>query len=239
LFIAALTSVTGSFEDGVREAGRVLNIAGQVLPSTSANIELIADKVFLTEGEAVRIEGESRIPAAPGKIRRVQLEPIDPPAYPAALQAVLNADMIIIGPGSLYTSILPNLLVPRLAEAIEVSKAFKVFVCNVASQVGETEHFNCGQHLEAIKAHTGRVLVDMVVANDRLDCEVPQDLELVQPALDQDLTIPIYTNDLIDEHSPTRHDAEKLANALIALLEERTGPLDLAPVSDDPQDNGR
>jgi uncharacterized cofD-like protein len=238
LFIAALSSVTGSFEEGVREAARVLNIAGQVLPSTSANIELIADKAIVFAGEAVRIEGESRIPSAPGQIRRVQLEPIDPPAYPAAIQAVLNADMIIIGPGSLYTSILPNLLVPRLAEAIEASRAFKVFVCNVATQAGETEHMDCGQHLEAIRAHTGRTLVDMVVANDRLDCKIPEGLELVHPGLDHDRSVPLYTNDLIDEHMPSRHDAEKLASTLIALLEERTGPLDLTPVGGDLQANG-
>ncbi len=238
LFIAALSSVTGSFEEGVREAARVLNIAGQVLPSTSANIELIADKAIVVAGEVVRIEGESHIPSAPGQIRRVQLEPIDPPAYPAAIQAVLNADMIIIGPGSLYTSILPNLLVPRLAEAIEASRAFKVFVCNVATQAGETEHMDCGQHLEAIRAHIGRTLVDMVVANDRLDCKIPEGLELVHPGLGHDRSVPLYTNDLIDEHMPSRHDPEKLASTLIALLEERTGPLDLTPVGGDLQANG-
>jgi uncharacterized cofD-like protein len=238
LFIAALTSVTGSFEDGVREAGRVLNIAGQVLPSTSASIALIADKALVVAGEAVRVEGESRIPEAPGHIRRIQLEPIDPPAYPGAIQAVLSADMIIIGPGSLYTSILPNLLVPRLVEAIEASRALKVFVCNVATQAGETEHLDCQQHLEAIRVHTGRMLVDMVVANDRLDCEIPEGLELVQPAVDQALSVPLYTTDLIDERMPSRHDAEKLATTLIALLEERTGPLDLTPVDSNQRANG-
>jgi uncharacterized cofD-like protein len=227
LFIAALSSVTGSFEEGVREAGRVLGVAGQVLPATSANIALIADKTLAIAGEAIRIEGESRIPSIPGRIRRVQLEPVDPPAYPAAIQAILSADMIIIGPGSLYTSILPNLLVPRLAEAIETSRAFKVFVCNIATQKGETDHLNCCQHLEAIEAHIERNLVDMVVANDNLEHLPGDEVELVDPGLDQPISVPIYTTDLIDTHIPTRHDSDKLAETLIALLEERTGPLEL------------
>jgi uncharacterized cofD-like protein len=227
LFIAALSSVTGSFEEGVREAGRVLGIAGQVLPSTSANIELIADKALAVAGEAVRIEGESRIPAIPGRIRRVQLEPVDPPAFPAAIQAILNADMIVIGPGSLYTSILPNLLVPRLAEAIEASRAFRVYVCNIATQKGETDHLNCCQHLEAIQAHINRSLVDIVVANDNLELLPGDGLELVEPGLDHPISVPIYTTDLIDSHIPSRHDSDKLAETLIALLEERTGPLEI------------
>ena len=228
LFIAALSSVTGSFEEGVREAGRVLGVAGQVLPATSANIALVADKTMAVAGEAIRIEGESHIPSIPGRIRRVQLEPVDPPAYPAAIQAILGADMIVIGPGSLYTSILPNLLVPRLAEAIETSRAFKVYVCNIATQKGETDHLDCCQHLEAIEAHIDRNLVDMVVANDNLDHLPGDELELVEPGLDQPISVPIYTTDLIDTHIPSRHDSTKLAETLIALLEERTGPLELA-----------
>jgi uncharacterized cofD-like protein len=135
--------------------------------------------------------------------------------------------MIIIGPGSLYTSILPNLLVPRLAEAIETSRAFKVFVCNIATQKGETDHLNCCQHLEAIEAHIERNLVDMVVANDNLEHLPGDEVELVDPGLDQPISVPIYTTDLIDTHIPTRHDSDKLAETLIALLEERTGPLEL------------
>ncbi|MFN2274437.1 MAG: uridine diphosphate-N-acetylglucosamine-binding protein YvcK [Anaerolineales bacterium] len=238
LFIAALSSVTGSFEEGVREAGRVLGIAGQVLPSTSANIELIADKALAVAGEAVRIEGESRIPAIPGRIRRVQLEPVDPPAFPAAIQAILNADMIVIGPGSLYTSILANLLVPRLAEAIEASRAFRVYVCNIATQKGETDHLDCCQHLEAIQAHINRSLVDIVVANDNLELLPGDGLELVEPGMDHPISVPIYTTDLIDSHIPSRHDSDKLAETLIALLEERTGPLEMVSADNHETGNG-
>ncbi|MFP3854636.1 MAG: uridine diphosphate-N-acetylglucosamine-binding protein YvcK, partial [Anaerolineales bacterium] len=118
LFIAALAGVTGSFDRGLLEAGRILSIRGTVLPSTLADIALLADKTPLRDVQAVRIEGESRITGAPGKIRRVYLEPNDPSAYPLSIQAILNADMIIVGPGSLYTSILPNLLVPDITRAI-------------------------------------------------------------------------------------------------------------------------
>jgi len=229
LFIAALSGVTGSFESGVQEAGRVLGIAGQVLPASSADIVLIADKALAVAGEAVRIEGESRIPSVPGRIRRIQLEPVDPPAYPAAIQAILGADMIVIGPGSLYTSILPNLLVPRLAEAIEASRAFRVYVCNIAAQKGETDHLDCCQHMQAIGAHVDRDLIDLVVANDNFEIPPGEALELVELGQENTIPVPIYTTDLIDPHIPSRHDSAKLAETLIALLEERTGPLEPIP----------
>ncbi|HHH82090.1 MAG TPA: uridine diphosphate-N-acetylglucosamine-binding protein YvcK [Chloroflexi bacterium] len=226
LFIAALAGVTGSFETGVLEAARVLGVQGQVLPSTASSVALLADKTLSAAGQAVRIEGESRIPAMPGKIRRIQLEPNDPPAYPPAIQAILAADMIVIGPGSLYTSLIPNLLVPDIARAIQASRAFKVYVCNVATQPGETDQLDCCQHLEAIQAHVGNSLVDLAVANDHLDLDLPEGCEPVQPALERAHLVPIYAADLVDLQRPTRHDARKLAETLIALLEERTGPLE-------------
>jgi len=231
LFIAAISDVTGSFQEGVMEAGRVLAIRGQVLPSTASTINLVADKALSTAREAVRIEGESRLSSGPGKIRRVQLEPNDPPAYPPAIQALLNADMIILGPGSLYTSILPNLLVPDITKAIRASRAFKVFVCNVATQPGETDQFNCPEHWSAIEAHIGREIVDLIVANDNLSGELPEGVLAVDPCVDGDSSEPIYVTDLVDPEMPSRHDPDLLADALIALLEERTGPLDLSPLN--------
>jgi uncharacterized cofD-like protein len=176
--------------------------------------------------EAVRIEGESRIPDLPGRIKRVHLEPNDPQAYPLALQAILNADMIVIGPGSLFTSIIPNLLVPDIVKAIQASRAFKIFICNVATQIGETDHLDCCQHVEAIAAHVGDPLVDLVVANDHLIESLPDGIRAVKPTLNEGFNCPIYTTDLVDRVQPTRHDAEKLAEALIELLEEHTGPLE-------------
>jgi uncharacterized cofD-like protein len=226
LFIAALSSVTGSFEGGVVEAGRLLGIRGQVIPATASEVGLLADKTLATMSEAVRIEGESRITDIPGRIKRVQLEPNDPPAYPLAIQAILNADMIVIGPGSLFTSVLPNLLVPDIVKAIEASRAYKIFVCNVATQPGETDHLDCCNHVEAISIHIGSPLVDLVVANDRILDNLPEGVEAVDPSLTEFHACPLYTADLVDMAQPTRHDASKLAQALIALLEEHTGPLE-------------
>jgi uncharacterized cofD-like protein len=226
LFIAALTGVIGSFEGGVLEAGRVLGIQGQVVPSTASQIELVADKALSNNGGAVRIEGESNIPVLPGQIRRVHIEPNDPQAYPPAIQAILAADMIVLGPGSLYTSIIPNLLVPDIAKAIKASRAFKVFVCNIATQPGETDRLDCCEHLDALGSHVGSVLVDTVVANDFLSMELPDGFLPVDPALDKIFPVPVYNEDLVDRDQPTRHDEDILADVLIALLEERTGPLD-------------
>jgi uncharacterized cofD-like protein len=227
LFIAALSGVTGGFEQGLLKAGNVLGIHGSVIPSTLADVNLAADKTPAMAAQAIRVEGESRISDLPGQIERVQLQPNDPPAYPGAIQAILGADMIVIGPGSLFTSVLPNLLVSNIVEAIHASRAFKVYVCNVATQPGETDGFDCCKHLQTLDAHVGVGLVDMVVANDNLQVELPQGTDLVEPATNGDLTVPVYTNDLVDLDQPWRHDSIKLAETLIALLEERTGPLEL------------
>ena len=230
LFIAALSGVTGSFQEGVLDAGRVLGIRGQVLPSTAQDIILVADKEMAPAGKAVRVEGESRITEGKGRIRRVQIEPSGPRGYPLALQAILNADMIVIGPGSLFTSVLPNLLIPEITSAIQASKAFKVFVCNVATQLGETDHLDCCDHLAAIEAHIGSTLIDLVVVNDNLDIKLPDGIEAVDPTLDGSCPVPQYAADLIDPANSTRHNERALAEILIALLEERTGPLELLPV---------
>jgi uncharacterized cofD-like protein len=184
----------------------------------------------VANAQAVRIEGESRIGKTPGRIRRVQLEPPDPPAYPEAIRAILSADMVVIGPGSLFTSIMPNMLVPDLVAAIRVSTAFKVFVCNVATQSGETDAFTCAQHLEAIEYHAGKGLVDLVVANDSLVGDLPEGVDWIFPPERTLKTAAVYTTDLIDHAQPWRHDSQKLGDTLLALLEERTGPLERSPL---------
>ena len=226
LFIAALSGAMGSFDRGILEVGKILPLRGQVLPSTLSDVALVADKLPAFHHQAVRIEGESRIPDVPGQIRRVQLEPVDPPAHPQALRAVLNAQMIVIGPGSLFTSIIPNLLVPDLVQAIRASRAFKVFVCNVATQRGETENYNCAQHYLALESHVGPGLVDLVLANDAQKGELPQGVMWVEPPTGHLPGVPVHTADLVDEEQPWRHDPLKLSETLMALLEERTGPLD-------------
>ena len=126
LFISALTDITGSFEEAVAESGRVLSVSGRVLPSTLRNVELVADVRLPHMSSEIRVAGESKIPESNGRVRRVWLEPNAPPAFPQAIHAILSADVIVIGPGSLYTSLLPNLLVPDLADAIRSSRAFRL-----------------------------------------------------------------------------------------------------------------
>jgi uncharacterized cofD-like protein len=192
------------------------------------NIDLLADKTPEMESEAFRVEGESRIAKTPGRVRRVHLQPNDPPAYPGAIRAILSADMIVIGPGSLFTSIIPNLLVPDLVKAIRAAQGFKLYVCNVATQVGETDGYDCGQHIEAIEQHVGQGLVEMIVANDNLAYNLPGQAAMVAPSIGKDDLIPLYSADLADPERPWRHDSKRLAGTLIDLLEERTGPLELS-----------
>jgi uncharacterized cofD-like protein len=232
LFIAALSGVTGSFDRGVLEAGRVLGIRGSVLPSTLRDVALLADKSLAADTQSIRVAGESRIPSAPGSIRRLQLEPSDPPAHPEAIRAILAADLIALGPGSLYTSVLPNLLVPDLTSAIRNSRALRVFVCNVATQTGETDGYDCLRHLAALEDHSGPGLVDVILVNDRTEGVLPAGVEWVCADESAAGMVPVHRCDLADPAQPWRHDAAKLAQALITLLEEKTGPLE-------PPSNGR
>ena len=225
LFISALAEITGSFEEAVAESGRVLSVHGRVLPSTLHNVRLLADVSLPHLVSQVRVEGESRIPEMPGRVRHVWLEPSTPPAFPDAIRAILSADLIVMGPGSLYTSILPNLLVTDIAQAIRASRGLRIMVCNVATQPGETDGFSCQDHLAAIEDHVGLDLFDVVVVNNRQKGQLSAGSAWVK--IDPDLSerYAAYLADLADEERPWRHDSEKLARILINLLEERTGPL--------------
>jgi uncharacterized cofD-like protein len=225
LFISALTDITGSFEEAVAESGRVLGVQGQVLPSTLRDVKLVADMLLPHLEREVRVEGESSIPAMPGKVRRVWLEPNSPPGFPKSIRSILNADMIVIGPGSLYTSIIPNLLVPDVAEAIRSSRAFKVFVCNLASQPGETDGYDCEDHIIALEEHAGRGIFDLVVANQQWQLPLPENLQWVEMKPGAADRFPIYQSNLVDQDYPWRHNSVKLAQILLELLQERTGPL--------------
>jgi uncharacterized cofD-like protein len=225
LFISSMAEITGSFEQAVAESGRVLAVSGRVLPASLENVQLIADIVDDESGEVVRVEGESKITEMKGKIQQVMLDPKNPAVYPEVIQAILSADIIVVGPGSLYTSILPNLLVKDIASAIKTSQALKIFVCNVATQQGETEGFSCGDHLRVIEDHVGINIFDIIVANDYSPKEYNPNIEAV--AVEDDLSdkYAVYLNDLIDEDHPWRHDPEKITRVLMDLFRERTGPL--------------
>ncbi|HET90811.1 MAG TPA: YvcK family protein [Chloroflexi bacterium] len=219
LFITAMAEVTGSFERAILESGRVLAIQGRVLPSTLRDVTLMAD--LRAESAGVnRVAGESSITQAGGIIERVYLEPDDVPAYPEAVHALLDADLIVAGPGSLYTSVLPNLLVQDIAQAVRASRALKVYVCNVATQRGETDGYGVSHHVAALEAHVGQSLFPIVLANDNLDVnfDAPPGVALVAMNISADATHRIVSADLTDPVHPWRHDSDKLAQALLKLL---------------------
>lgn len=218
LFIAAMAAVTGNFERAILESGRVLAIRGQIFPSTLEDVTLCAD---LGEEEAegvMRVEGESQIPKAGKPIERVYLVPGEAPAYPGAVKAILDADLIVVGPGSLYTSVLPNLLVPGIVQALRASRALKVYVCNVATQKGETDHFTAGDHIKALEQHVGRIF-DHVLLNDNLGVSLPSHLiiESVSPTMHPDQELQVVAADVVDRENPWRHDSRRLAQALLEL----------------------
>jgi uncharacterized cofD-like protein len=225
LLISALSEITGSFEDAIAESGRVLSVSGRVLPSTLHNVQLVADMMLPHLVSEVRVAGESRIPESNGKVRRVWLEPNSPPAFPQAIKALLAADLIAIGPGSLYTSILPNLLVPDIADAIRSSRALKLYICNLATQPGETDGYTCFDHTRAIEEHAGVGLFDIIVANNNYEAKLPGDIEWIRINNSLDMYYAVYSSDLVDLSHPWRHDGEALAKVVLDLLEERTGPL--------------
>ncbi len=225
LFITALSEITGSFEEAVAESGRVLSIYGQVLPATLNTVELIGELQSPDDQGLIQVSGESEITETPGKIMRVWLDPANTPAYPPAISAILSADLIVLGPGSLFTSLLPNLLVSELTDAIEASRAQTYFVCNVATQRGETDGYNASDHLHVIERHIGRDIFDTIVCNRNFKGKLTHDVDWV--VADQTLheNYRVYEADLVDEVVPWRHDSKKLARALVNLFEERTGPL--------------
>lgn len=225
LFISALAEITGSFEEAVAESGRVLAVYGQVLPSTLNDVRLSADVLLPNAVNEVRVEGESNIPESSGRVRRLWLEPGNPPAFPQSIQAILAADLIVIGPGSLYTSILPNLLVPDIAEAIRASRALKIYVCNVATQPGETENYTCGDHVRVLEEHVGPGWFNIVLSNSRCEGYLPKGIQWVLPEADLDEDYAVHRSDLIDSLHPWRHDSQKLAQIIMDLLQDRTGPL--------------
>jgi len=225
LFITALAEITGSFEEAIAESGRVLSVSGRVLPSTLHDVKLVADVQLPNVPNQVRVLGESSIPKVAGRVRRLWLEPNDAPAFPPALKAILNADMIVVGPGSLYTSLLPNLLVQDLLGAVRSSRALKVYVCNIATQSGETDLYSCSDHIRALEEHLGDHLFDIVLCNDNYEGQLNEGSQWVQTDEMMLANPRLHSADLSDANYPWRHDSVKLARTLVEILDERTGPL--------------
>ncbi len=224
LLITALTEITGSFEAAIAESARVLAVQGNVLPATLKNIHLVAEIELPAQKVTVHVKGESEISRMGGRVHRVWLDPVNPASYPPTIQAILGADLILVGPGSLYTSIIANLLVPDLVEAIKASRAYKFYICNIATQRGETEGYSCEDHLRAIEKHAGSKLFDVVLANNRFESQMPEGVDWVKVE-EIDKYHQIYQADFADAENPWRHNSMRVAKTIIDLYMERTGPL--------------
>ncbi len=219
LFIAAMTAVTGDFEEAVRESNRVLAVRGQVLPATSVPLTLAAT---LESGK--RMSGQVTISSADEPIARVSIEPPDVRANHEAIERILEADLVVVGPGSLFSSVLPNLLISDIRDAIAAAAGIRVYVCNVATQPGETGFYTAAQHLEALIDHVGDDLFDYVLLNDNHDARRPEGW-LGQPVqVDvrrlEELPITIVEEDLVDITNAHRHDPAKLAAALMRIQQQ-------------------
>jgi uncharacterized cofD-like protein len=236
LFITAMGAITGSFENALAESSRVLAVQGRVFPSTLQDVKLVAQVRQACDGKLSRIEGESNIPKADGVVERVYLEPDGIPAYPDAVRAILGADLILAGPGSLYTSVLPNLLVSDIARAVRASRAVKIYLCNVATQKGETDHYSVADHVTALDAHVGRGVFPFVLANSNLEWErgLPEGVEIVRPGLGSpeqvnqptagaDATFRLVTEDMVDRDCPWRHDPARLSRAILDVYDAERG----------------
>jgi uncharacterized cofD-like protein len=219
LFIAAMTAVTGDFEEAVRESNRVLAVRGQVLPATSVPLNLSAR---LASGRT--LYGQVGIATAQEPIDQVFIEPADVRANGEALERILEAEMIVLGPGSLFSSVLPNLLITDVRDALAASPGLKAYVCNVATQPGETGSMSASAHLEALFAHVGEDLVDYVILNRNTDARRPQGWRAEPVEVDvrrlEELPVVIVEEDVIDPGNAHRHDPAKLAAALMRLLQE-------------------
>jgi uncharacterized cofD-like protein len=219
LFITAMTKVSGSFERAIIESSKVLNIRGAVLPSSLDNITLAAE---MKDGQIVR--GESAISHQPGGINRIFVEPDHAEAYDPAVVAILSADIIVLGPGSLYTSVIPNLLVEGIAHALRFAPAEKVYVCDVATQPGETDGYTVADHLRALQKHVHGLPVDRVLINTNLEpgargIKPEWHVSAVQftGLAEFEGHIAVERADVVNAEQPLRHDPDKLADALIEI----------------------
>ncbi len=221
LFIAAMTEITGDFQEALRLSSRVLAVKGRVLPAT---LESVVLRATMDDGSIV--QGESAISGKGGVVRRVCLEPPSGP-LPETLDAISEADVIVIGPGSLYTSILPALLVEGIAEAISRSSAVKIYVCNIMTQSGETLGYTATDHVRAIQEHVGRGITQCVIVNDtelppgtreRYRAETSEPVAVDTEAL-RALGLQVVRGDLAHKGELARHNPERLADTIMAVLE--------------------
>ncbi|MBR1775477.1 YvcK family protein [bacterium] len=219
LFLTALCAITGDMVSAVKESSNVLNIRGVVLPATLDDMKLAAE---FEDGRIIK--GESNIPEAKGKIKKLFTEPAKCVALPEALAAIKEADLIILGPGSLYTSVIPNLLVSGIADAIDKAHAKKIYVCNIMTQPGETDNYSVASHVNALIKHAGgKCIIDAVLVNDSLPENISEgyakagsipvrlDMENIAP-----IGIEVVSQKLLQENKQglVRHSSNRVARAV-------------------------
>jgi uncharacterized cofD-like protein len=221
LFLTAMASVTGDFAEAVRLTSEVLAIKGVIFPATNSNVQLCAE---LADGSFV--QGETRISSAGQRIHRVQLHPPDALPLKDALDAIAAADLITIGPGSLYTSLIPNMLIKEVMHAVKASPAVKVYVQNIMTQPGETDGYSAVDHVQALADHCGGILFSNVLINNRLpSAEMLKRYEVEHATLVEvdhlrlrSMGLKIVEHDLLAEDGVIRHDPDRLAKAVFEML---------------------
>jgi uncharacterized cofD-like protein len=228
LFIAALADIVSersgnrksSIAGALTEIERVLNIQGRVLPATLEDVTLVAG-VRLASGRNIRVMGEAQTADVDGIIEHIEISPTDAEAYPESVTAILEADIIVLGPGSLYTSILPDIMVKGIADALRATSAYKIYICNVATQPVETEGYTVAEHVMALEKHIGRGVFQAVLANNSQPVQnAGENTHYVQPVAPNHEILQRYEvryTDLVDAQRPWRHDPYKLAAAIAEL----------------------
>ncbi|MDD2432754.1 MAG: YvcK family protein [Clostridia bacterium] len=220
LLLVAMADLTGSFETALHEAGKVLAIRGKVVPATYTDLRLGAE---LEDGSLLM--GQSSIAQTEKRIKKVFLKPAVCQPTPEALAAIREAEAIILGPGSLYTSVIPNLLIPGMVEEIKKASGLKIYVCNVMTQVGETRNYTASEHLEALYHHTVKGLVDYMIVNNKkvpsatMTKYILEGAKLVEIDREKIATMPVQLIQapLLQENDYIRHDSFKLATLILNL----------------------
>jgi uncharacterized cofD-like protein len=208
-------------EQALKETSKVLAVTGEILPSTLEDVHLYA-----RTHDQETVYGEHNITERGGRIRDVHIDPADAAAYPEAAEAILAADLIIAGPGSLFTSIIPNFLVPDIRSAFLDSRALKVYVCNVATQHGETDDYSVAEHYDALARHVGKpTAFDVVIANSNIGGTLPPNAHSVpvQPPKSMPDGVKLVLADVVSEENRYRHDSTKLAAAVLRLYDDGVG----------------
>lgn len=228
LFLAALTAMTGDFAAAVKKASEILVTRGHILPATSANVELEA---IMDDGS--RVTGETKINASEKRIVELKMVPADPEPLPQTLQAIAAADVITMGPGSLFTSLVPNLLVRGIPEAIAQSRAVKVFICNLMTEANESLHMTASQHLEALVGHARQQIFDYALVNyapvsrrmkERYAEERAEQVECDAAAVEK-MGVRCVASNFVEENAFARHATDRLCRELLRLAASARLPL--------------